>query len=173
MIISKHEKFFKHVINELTNQGSDYVFLNGHPIDIRTRKFKLWRKMLAEGNLRCHFCKTPVTEIKLVVCRGSGKIYKPTGVTKRTFKLYGGNGREMTLDHLIPKSFLRKNGLNWNMIDNIVLMCSPCNHFKADAIPANWKEMYNRMNDSSIVPKGFYYSKEIRKQRKETELCYS
>jgi 5-methylcytosine-specific restriction endonuclease McrA len=147
------------IINHLTSQGKDYVIFKGHPIDSRNRKFKIWRKLLNEDQLRCHSCKTKVAEIRLVKCKGAGSIYKPNGQIKHTFKLYNNKGIEMTIDHLIPKSFLRRNGLSWNMLDNLVLMCQPCNKFKGDSIPYNWREMYNRMKTTIILDKGSHYVK--------------
>lgn len=149
------DNMINYVLNCLTRCNENYAFYKNHPIDIRRRKFKIWRKMFSEGTLQCHACKATVTEIRLIKCTSDGSIHKPTGKTKHTFKLFGDRGQEMTIDHWIPKSFLRKRKLHWNMMDNLMLMCEDCNKFKSDIIPHNWQELYDKMMEKHclVLPK--------------------
>ena len=136
---------------------NDYLMYKGKAIDLRNRKYKIWRKLFAEGRFNCQSCKTPVDDIRLEKCKGAGSIYKLDGSTKYTFMIYG-NNKVMTIDHWIPKSFLRHNGLNWNLLDNLVIMCTKCNKFKANLIPFNWKELYRKMDGSTILSKKMAYA---------------
>jgi 5-methylcytosine-specific restriction endonuclease McrA len=135
-----------YILNHLTTQKTDYVFFNNHPVDKRRKKYWLWRKWYNEGNLKCKCCGSEVAEIRANQCHGSGMIHQETGLVKYSFKIYNKDGIEMTFDHWIPKSFLRKKRLDWKTPQNLVLMCKACNAFKADMIPFNWQTQYVLMH---------------------------
>jgi len=136
--------FLEDVFNA-TESNCNYVFMFGNPIDNRRPKYRIWKKMHDEGRLKCKCCGSPVHRVKLVPCKGAGSIHKPTEKIKYTFKLYSKDGGEMTFDHWIPKSFLKKRSLHWNCQNNLVLMCKKCNKFKADMVPYNWIQQYVKM----------------------------
>ena len=129
-----------YILNEITTLNDDYAFVDNKPIDIRRKKYKLWRKLFNTGQLKCKCCGCKATEIRLIKCWGAGSIYKKNGNIKHTFKLFNESGEEMTIDHWVPRSFLKKLKMNWKIEHNLVLMCRACNKFKADMIPLYWKE---------------------------------
>jgi hypothetical protein len=122
-----------------------------HPIDTRNKKFNLWRKLYSEDRFFCKSCGSKVIGMPLIKCKNHGSVYKPDGRIKHTFQLVGENEVVMTIDHWIPKSFLRNNGLKWNIIDNLAIMCEKCNKFKSDMLPGDWEEQYNRMIGSGPI----------------------
>ena len=139
-------KMIDYILNELTNQTASYIFHNGNPVDIRRKKYWLWRKWFNDGNLKCRCCGIEATEIRDIKCSGDGSLHKPSRLKKHNFKLFNKDGGQMTLDHWIPKSFLRKKGFDWKSPYNLVLMCNKCNVLKADMIPANWESQYALMH---------------------------
>jgi hypothetical protein len=156
--------FFDFVLNCLTNTHADYVFFKNHPIDTRNKKFNLWRKLYSENKFLCKSCGEKVAWMPLVQCENDGSVYKPDGRTKHTFQLRGENNNLMTIDHWIPKSFLRKHGLKWNIADNLVIMCEKCNEFKSDMLPDSWEEQYNKMSGSGPI-EGEHREEWERKQK--------
>ena len=149
--IPKGNGFFDFVLNRLTNTHDTYVFFMGHPIDTRNKKFNLWRKLYSEGKFFCKLCREKVVGMPLIKCAYDGSIYEPNGTTKHTFQLRGEKNHLMTIDHWIPKSFLRNHGLRWNITDNLAIMCESCNTFKSDMLPDNWEEQYKRMRGSGPI----------------------
>lgn len=135
-----------YVLNHLTTQKKNYVYFNNQPVDNRRKKYWLWRKWYNEGNLKCKCCGSEVAEIRAIKCRGEGSLHAKSGKVKYSFKLYSKDGIEMTFDHWIPKSFLRKMKLDWKTPENLVLMCKRCNTFKADMIPLYWQSQYALMH---------------------------
>jgi 5-methylcytosine-specific restriction endonuclease McrA len=122
-----------------------------HPIDTRNKKFNLWRKLYSEDKFLCKSCGVKVIGMPLIKCTNDGSVYKPDGRIKHTFHLIGENESVMTIDHWIPKSFLRDRGLKWNIVDNLAIMCENCNKFKSDMLPDNWEQQYRRMNGSGPI----------------------
>jgi len=160
--------FIDFVLNCLTNTRASYVFFMNHPIDTRNKKFNLWRKLYSEDKFFCKSCGSKVIGMPLIKCENHGSVYKPDGRIKHTFQLMGENEVVMTIDHWIPKSFLRNNGLKWNITDNLSIMCEKCNKFKSDMIPENWEEQYNRMCGSGPIG-GKHHEEWERKQK--LSLC--
>jgi len=143
--------FIEFVLYCLTDVHADYVFFKGHPIDTRNKKFNLWRRMYSDNKFFCKSCGSKVVGMDLIKCKTSGHIYRRDGRIKHTFLLKGDRGQTMSIDHWIPKSFLRKHNLRWNIYDNLAIMCDSCNKFKADILPHNWQEQYNRMGDAGSI----------------------
>jgi len=73
---------------------------------------------------------------------------------QHTCQYCGEKGKELTLDHVVPKSMGGKT--NWT---NIVSCCKPCNEFKADRTPhqANMK-LLKKPTYPSVVE---FYTKHI------------
>lgn len=126
---------FHYVLNILTTKKSDYVFYDGKPIDRRRHKYCLWRRWYKNGPIKCRCCSSKAIHIKLIKCEGPGSIHKESGETKYTFKLFDRSKTEITVDHWIPKSFLKKKRIKGGINNNLVPMCRKCNKLKAFMIP--------------------------------------
>ena len=141
-------KDFDYILNTLLDTFEKYVWVKGHPVDAKRMKYKIWRELYNSGNLKCKCCGTAVASIKLVKCTGGvkgGSIHE-SGETKYTFFMYAKNNFQMTLDHWIPKSFMKKKtNLDWRITGNLVLMCRKCNEVKGDLVPFNWQTQYVRL----------------------------
>lgn len=121
-----------------------YTFVDGHPVDTRSKRYSGWRRLYKKNKLKCICCGTEAYAFKLVKCVSHGYLHKETGKIKHYFVLVDRNNKEMTIDHFIPISFLRKKKLK-NKPENFVPMCSDCNTFKDNLIPLNWKFIYSKM----------------------------
>jgi hypothetical protein len=143
-----HKSKIDHVLNNLLATDEKYIFVDGHPVDTKRNKYRIWRQWFNSGKLKCVCCGTETASIKLVKCRGGlkGGAVHESGKIKHTFILYAKNSWPMTLDHWIPKWFLKKKtSLDWKIPGNLVLMCRKCNEVKADMVPFNWETQYVRM----------------------------
>lgn len=137
------KKEIQEVLKLLAGPDS-YVFVDGHPVDSRRAKYSVWAKWLKQGNLKCFGCGREPHYFRMLECKGDGSIHE-SGETKYTFKLVGVNnkGKEtaFTLDHWIPKSFLRKLATLFKVEikNNLVPMCSCCNCQKGSKVPKDYK----------------------------------
>ena len=140
-----NKKFSIEFVLKATKSTKDYEFFAGVPVDMRNKKYNRWREMYKAGLFRCKMCGKEAAYMRLVKCNGNGSIHKKSGATKHNFQLFDKTNVPMTFDHWIPKSFLKRKQLFFKAKENLVMMCKPCNRFKADAVPHNWKDCYRRM----------------------------
>lgn len=130
-------------------RDNKYVFINGNPIDMRNRKYGRWLRLYQAGKLKCKCCGVKPDRIEIVRCKGHGKWHE-SGKHKHHLKLFAGKD-EMTFDHWVPKSFLRKKtNLCYRAESNLVLMCESCNRIKADLVPYHWQKQYAIMATERI-----------------------
>lgn len=133
----------KKTLDLLVGAPLGYIFVDGHPVDNRNDKYRIFRKWLKLGKLKCFGCGREPHSMKLTKCKGAGAIHEAG--TKHHFHLIAVNtkGKEtnFTLDHWIPKSFLLKlkQLFDFKIKNNLVPMCANCNNDKAAKMPKDFK----------------------------------
>ena len=132
----------KEIFDIIINSSDQYIFINGHPIDRRSKKYKLYYYWFDLNKLHCFSCLKEATHFKLLKTRGDGSIYKKTNKRKYTLKLYSNDNTVFTFDHWYPRWFLKDNNLT-NHRSNQVPMCYECNQEKWGKLP--FAGRYNKM----------------------------
>lgn len=132
------------LISRETCDKQKYIFVDGHPVDTRAKKYKKYRRLFRKHELKCKCCGAEPKGFRFIPCVSDGWLHEESGRRKYTFMLVDENNKPMTFDHWIPQWFLRKEKLR-SKKENFVLMCRRCNEFKGKMVPENWEEIYKRM----------------------------
>lgn len=114
--------------------SSHYIFINGHPVDMRNPKYNIFKYWYDQNKLFCFSCLKKITHFKLTPCKSDGSIHKKTGKRKHFLSFYADDGTLFTIDHWYPKSMLKKYYYQ-NSNNNKVPMCKECNREKDQTIP--------------------------------------
>jgi hypothetical protein len=134
------------LVTELPSSMDRYTFVDGNPVDIRNRKYGIFKMWHRKNMLYCFSCHTPASHFRLVKCEREGCFHPRTGRRKHVFHLYTNDETKFTLDHWYPRWFLKQNDF-LDSKTNMVPMCQKCNNDKADSLP-----IAGRYNKTFYVP---------------------